>query len=189
MRVSIAASLAMVPLLASADTLVLRDGTRHEGTFVSGTSRRITFVVENGRQRAFDVTQVQELQFGQAMGASTNANAVADLGSSVDRLRRDLREAMGKVTIENEDRQMLNRVSETLRAAAIDRRDGTVDYVDRREVRDALRDLQSFMDRGVFRDRDRDAIMADLEQVRQLRRATRPDNPVGTRSRSDDRYR
>jgi hypothetical protein len=187
MRLSVSACLALVPLLASADTLVLRDGTRHEGTFVSGTSRRITFVDESGRQRGFDVTQVQELSFGSGVGSSAASNAVADLGSTVDRLRRDLREAMGRVTLESEDRQMLDRVSETLRAAAVDRRDGSVDYVDRREVREALRDLQAFMDRGVLRDRDRRVIMADLEQVRQLRRETRPDNNSGTRSRTYNR--
>jgi hypothetical protein len=191
MRVSASACLALLPLLAWADTLVLRDGTRHEGTFISGTSRRITFVDESGRQRGFDVTQVQELAFGAGEGSSlaTNRNTVAELGSAVDRLRRDLRAAMGKVTLENEDRQMLDQVSETLRAAAVDRRDGSVEYVDRREVAQALRDLQSFMDRGVLRDRDRDVIAADIDQIRQLRRATRPDNATGTRSRGYSRYR
>jgi hypothetical protein len=187
MRLSVTACLALLPLVALADTLVLRNGTRHEGTFVSGTSRRITFVDESGRQRAFDVTQVQELSFGSGADDNMARNTVADLGTNVDKLRRDLREAMGKVTLESEDRRMLDRVSETLRAAAVDRRDGSVDYVDRREVRDALRDLQAFMDRGVFRDRDRDVITADIEQIRQLRRATRPNNSYGNRSRSQYR--
>ncbi|HET8550465.1 MAG TPA: hypothetical protein VFL57_20785 [Bryobacteraceae bacterium] len=190
MRLSILPCLALVPVLASADTLVLRNGNRFDGTFVSGSSRRITFVDETGRQRVFDMTEVQELSFGPATGAGT-ANTVAELGTAVSKLRRDLREAMDKVTLEAEDRRMLERVSETLRVAAIDRRDGSIDYVDRRDVGDAIRDLEAFLDRGIFRDRDRDVIMADIQHIRELRRATRPDNTYGTRSRSRgyDRYR
>jgi hypothetical protein len=185
MKLSILPVAALVPFLASADTLVLKNGTRHEGTFVNGTSRRITFVDESGRRRAFDVTQVQEVAFGTG-ATDMPRETVVDLSAAVSRLRNDIRDAMGKVTIEYEDRQSLNRISETLRAAATDRQDGSVDYVDRREVRQALRDLQAFLDRGVFRDQDRRQIEADIQEVRGLRRATRPDNS-GTRSRSQYR--
>ena len=183
MRLSILPVLALAPLLASADTLVLKDGTTHQGTFVSGTSRRITFVDESGRQRAYDVTQVQEVAFGNST-TEMPRDTVVDLSAAVSALRDDIRNAMANVTLNYDDRQALNRISETLRAAAVDRRDGTIDYVDRRDVREALRDLQGFLDRGVFREQDRQRIAADMQQVRQLRRATRPDTRYGTRSRS-----
>jgi hypothetical protein len=189
MRLSILPSLALLPVLASADTLVLKNGTTYDGTFVSGTSRRITFVDgATNRQRVFDVTQVQEVAFGSSTTTSAMPReTVVDLSAAVDRLRRDIRESMGKVTLSMEDRRDLNRISETLRTAALDRSDGTVDYVDRRDVRDAIRELQAFLDRGVFRDQDRQMIANDLQQVRELRRATRPE---GVRSRTGySRYR
>lgn len=52
-----------VPAVTSADTLIMRNGTQHDGQFVSGTSSVITFR-ERGRLVRFDVNDVDSVQFG-----------------------------------------------------------------------------------------------------------------------------
>ena len=47
MRLAITLLAALMPLLA-ADTITLRDGTRHYGTFVGSSGRTITFDEESG---------------------------------------------------------------------------------------------------------------------------------------------
>ncbi len=66
-RIVIAAAmgLCMVSLAAvsSADTLVMRDGTRLEGTVVGIASRTITFRHADGVTRRYTTTQVAALEF------------------------------------------------------------------------------------------------------------------------------
>jgi hypothetical protein len=49
--------------VAWADTLIMKDGTSHDGEFVSGTSRVITFR-ENGEIKRFGIEDIDALQFG-----------------------------------------------------------------------------------------------------------------------------
>jgi hypothetical protein len=49
--------------VASADTLVLRDGTRVQGTVVSIAGRTITFRDSNGTSRRYSTTVVEALEF------------------------------------------------------------------------------------------------------------------------------
>jgi hypothetical protein len=59
-------SLCGLPLaaaVASADTLVLRDGTRVQGTVVSIAARTITFRDANGTSRRYPTTLVEALEF------------------------------------------------------------------------------------------------------------------------------
>jgi hypothetical protein len=72
-RLALGAFVAMLPAALWADTLILRDGTRHEGEFISGTSRVITFK-ENGVVRRYGTENVDVLQFGTVdQGSSSGA--------------------------------------------------------------------------------------------------------------------
>ncbi len=59
-----------------ADTLIMKDGTRHEGTMMRATSRTITFK-EGTRIHYYPVNTVQSMEFGHtaAAAASTERNA------------------------------------------------------------------------------------------------------------------
>jgi uncharacterized protein with LGFP repeats len=48
------------------DTLVLRNGTHMAGRFVSGQNTTITFAVEGGRNRQFNVNEIARVEFNQA---------------------------------------------------------------------------------------------------------------------------
>ena len=63
--IACAMSLCMVSLaaIASADTLVMRDGTRVEGTVMGIASRTITFRHADGVTRRYTTTQVESLEF------------------------------------------------------------------------------------------------------------------------------
>ncbi len=46
-----------------ADTLILRDGSRHVGRFVSGSSNGITFQDDSGNRRFYNLGEVQSVEF------------------------------------------------------------------------------------------------------------------------------
>lgn len=56
---------ALFPLAvwSRADTLTLRDGSRHVGRFISGSSNGITFQEDNGNRRFYNLGEVQSLEF------------------------------------------------------------------------------------------------------------------------------
>jgi hypothetical protein len=79
--IATAMSLCVVSLAAisSADTLVLRDGTRIPGTVVSVAARTITFEDRSGISRRYNANQVDALEF---TTASPRNAAVGTAGSS-----------------------------------------------------------------------------------------------------------
>ncbi len=69
-----------------ADTLITKDGTRHEGEFVSGTSRVITFR-ENGVLTRYGTETIDLLQFGpldQGNGSAQANGSAPSTGISAD---------------------------------------------------------------------------------------------------------
>lgn len=78
-RIAIAAVIGMVVTAMNtpvfADTLVLRDGTRLEGTAVSMTARTITFRHSDGMSRRYPTSQVESLTFVSADRANGNATS------------------------------------------------------------------------------------------------------------------
>ena len=78
-RVAIAAVIGMTVVSigtpASADTLVMRDGTRVEGTVMSMTARVITFRHPDGTTRRYSTSQVDMLKFVSADRANAGAPA------------------------------------------------------------------------------------------------------------------
>jgi hypothetical protein len=63
---------AALPAALWADILIMKDGTQHEGEFVSGTSRVITFR-ENGTLRRYGTETIDMLQFGPVDQGSSGA--------------------------------------------------------------------------------------------------------------------
>lgn len=57
-------TLLVFPLLLSADTLTLKNGTRFRGTFNTGNSAQISFTEYSGNRRNIDLQDVLELRFG-----------------------------------------------------------------------------------------------------------------------------
>ena len=66
-RIVIAAAMSLfvvsLPALASADTLVLRDGTRIEGTVLAIAGRTITFRHADGASRRYPTSRIDSLEF------------------------------------------------------------------------------------------------------------------------------
>ena len=54
-----------------ADTLVLRNGTRYNGTFLDGTTREISFQDDSGVRRRFNTSEVQSVEFQPASLSET----------------------------------------------------------------------------------------------------------------------
>ena len=79
--IATAMSLSVVSLaaIASADTLILKDGTRVSGRVVSVAARTITFEDASGVSRRYNATQVDALEF---TSASPPNGAVGTSGSS-----------------------------------------------------------------------------------------------------------
>lgn len=73
MKMLIAMVFALSASMIASDTLVMRDGTTHSGTFVSATSATITFR-EGKTLHRYSRSKVQSLQFGEST-TSAKANA------------------------------------------------------------------------------------------------------------------
>jgi hypothetical protein len=54
----------LAAILAQADMLYLRNGRSVRGTFISGNSREIRFLAENGRAQRYQLSAVERLTFG-----------------------------------------------------------------------------------------------------------------------------
>jgi len=67
-----------------ADTIVLRDGNAHRGTFVRGSDTDIRFRIDNGRLRTFDRNEVESIHF-ENDGVATIGSANREIFSN----RRD----------------------------------------------------------------------------------------------------
>jgi hypothetical protein len=76
-RIVIAAAMCLcvvsLAAISSADTLIMRDGTRVQGTVVSIASRTITFRHADGVPRRYSTSQVQSLEFFSADRANPRA--------------------------------------------------------------------------------------------------------------------
>jgi hypothetical protein len=171
------------PLVLNADTLVMKDGSRYTGTFISGNSRNITFRTDNGTRRTYNIANVQELAFGDSLIGSTNDPAPRqytdmERAEMLNRLRADVQTAINNGNLTARERRSADDALATLRDAAENRRDGY--SVDSREVRLAMDNLRTLLDSNSIRPEDRDRLREDLNQLRAMRRA----DDTGVRSRT-----
>ncbi len=184
-------ALLLVPMLASADTVVMRDGRTYDGTFISGNARQITLVDRSGVRRQMQVSDIQELRFGSGSvnnqyrngsrnrtvdngsvfggnNGSYNSNATnADEAGMLSRIREDLRSAMYNSNLTSEQRSTLEDARRILDRASNDFRNGnTVNY---RDVRSTLMNVRSLLNSDAFNAADRDRLLSDFDQLRSMR--------------------
>ena len=69
------------------DTLVLKDGTTHEGTFISGNSTTITFREDGGVRRRFELSNIASIDFGSSTSLTGPASSVGRIDNQRDRIR------------------------------------------------------------------------------------------------------
>ena len=79
--------LASFVTVASADTLILRDGTRIEGTVMSFAGRTITFRHTDGTSRRYSTNRVEAVEFFSADRANARAGDRGNSGNSVNSRR------------------------------------------------------------------------------------------------------
>lgn len=82
------AALAGFALSAQADSLILKNGTRYNGSFISGDRNAIRFDTGNGAQRRFYVRDIQSLQFGapaalNSSGSTSSTNRLLPAGTQL----------------------------------------------------------------------------------------------------------
>jgi len=61
---ALACAVLLFPVLAGADTLTMKNGTRFVGTFNSANANQISFTESNGNRQSLNTYDVQELRFG-----------------------------------------------------------------------------------------------------------------------------
>src|SRR6266851_792233 len=76
-KIAVWAVTALFPLSIFASQIILKDGTRYNGVFLSGSSSNIEFQDDNGQRRQFNIQDVQSLSFDQSgsSGSYRNDNA------------------------------------------------------------------------------------------------------------------
>ncbi|HYI95701.1 MAG TPA: hypothetical protein VEX68_19320 [Bryobacteraceae bacterium] len=151
----------------SADTLTLRDGTRVEGTLLSASGTSITFIDSRGARRSYNVSNVEELAFGEASTSRSRTEPELDATRGTDlvaRLNEDIGRAMERSTLSSRQRQMLQDARSTLTAAAEDLRENRT--IDRRQVRTALDNVRYVMNGSGIQESDRQAVLDDIQQLR-----------------------
>ncbi len=179
----LASAALLFPLLASADTLVLKNGNRFRGTFNTGNSTQISFTEYSGDRQTINLLDVQEIRFGNDRegnlgpgpvnsGFGRNSQPIDDQRGLVrqpnsvaledfDRIQADLRGAMDNNNLSDSQRQRLEDNSATLQSASQQFRDGRT--IDQRNVRSALDSIRTAASR--MRREDRDILNEDIRRV------------------------
>lgn len=79
-------SLVTASLAMQADTLYMKDGRSFQGTFISGNSREISFLVDRDRTQVFAISGIDRVQFGDESTGTLQPRAEsADRGNYSDR--------------------------------------------------------------------------------------------------------
>jgi hypothetical protein len=158
----------------SADTLVLRDGSRINGTMLSANSRTMSFVEANGRRRDYSITNVQEIQFGdtESSGAAGTRGRTEQpampTGSTVDlveQLTDDIGGVMESASLSPRQRSMLEDARNVLSRAGHDMREN-LSLSNRREVQMALDNVRYVMSSTTIRAADRRTVLQDITELR-----------------------
>jgi hypothetical protein len=196
LKILIPSLLALCPMLAMGDTLIMRDGTRYTGTFISGTSRQIVFADDStGRQRRLDMRNVQELAFGDTdsgayndRNSNNNSNdryrsgngntSEYDRMNVLSKLREDMSAAANNANLTRTQRRSLEDSQAVLQNAMDDRQAGRT--VNVRAVRLALDNIRTLFSSNAFSQQDREIVMDDLERLRETGRNS--DNNNGNSS-------
>lgn len=174
MKTTLALSAALlVGSLASADTVVTRDGRQYNGTFVNGNSARITITDRSGARRDFDARDVSQILFGDQGYSSRNRTMDAapvpsgDEAAALRQLRDDLRGVMRNPNLNASERQSLRDAERAVSQAQYNvENNRAVDYDN---LRNSIRSMRSVMSDDVLSESDRDMLRNDLGQLRRAR--------------------
>jgi succinate dehydrogenase/fumarate reductase flavoprotein subunit len=155
--------------MLSADTLILRDGSRINGTMLSADERTVSFVDARGDRRSYNVTNVEEIEFG-APGSSTTrsrteTSATTPQGwENFTRLHDDLSRVMERSNLSARQREMLEEARTVLSNTGNDLRDNR--QVERRDVRLALNNIRYVMNATTINTQDRRLILDNIDRIR-----------------------
>ena len=169
MRSALFICLVVLAPFGCADTVVLKDGTRHTGTFVRGTARTVTMVDDAGTSRSFDLRKVEELSFGSATTDVSSRSRMDESSQSarvLERLRENVSIAMTQTSLAVRHRDTLQDARDVLSAAIDDYHNNRT--VDARGVRMALDNIRYLANSTVLRAADRRALLADITEIRRL---------------------
>jgi hypothetical protein len=164
-------SMLVVAGALSADTLILRDGSRINGTMLSADERTVSFVDARGDRRNYNVTNVDEIEFGAAgssssMRSRTEMPAATPMGwDHFTRLHDDVSRVMERSNLSARQREMLEEARTVLSRTANDLRDNR--QVDRRDVRLALNNVRYVMNATTINAQDRRLILDDIDRIRE----------------------
>jgi hypothetical protein len=154
----------------SADTLILRDGSRINGTLLSADARTVSFVDARGERRSYNVTNVEEIAFGAAETSSTTRArtempVATPIGSDeFSRLYDDVTRVMERSNLSVRQREMLDDARAVIRRSANDLRENR--QVDSRSMRLALNNVRYVMNATTINGQDRRLILDDLDRIR-----------------------
>jgi hypothetical protein len=169
MRSALFICLVVLAPFGCADTVVLKDGTRHDGTFVRGTARTVTLVDDAGTSRTFDLRKIEELLFGSTSTEVSTRSRSDEAGQSarlLERLRENVTIAMTHTSLSVRHRDTLQDARDVLSAAIDDYHNSRT--VDARGVRMALDNIRYLANSTVLRAADRRALLNDITEVRRL---------------------
>ena len=147
---------------AWADTLIMKDGTSHDGEFVSGTSRVITFR-ENGEIKRFGIEDIDSLQFGPP-DQGPRSEASQDPSSDADRNYPSDRQMPARVDAQRDDRN--DRNDQNDRSNRNDRNDAVIPSGTELAIRtsEAINSRSAQVDQTFDAQVDRD-VLGDAGQV------------------------
>jgi hypothetical protein len=189
MKLLLTGAILLFPLVASADTLVLRNGARFRGTFNTANPSLITFTEYNGNRQSVNISDVLELRFGNdnapnetdpgfgrtqnpGYAAPPNTNpaydrdpnlqpGVSGIVDSLERIQADLQTAMDNNNLSGNERQSLSDSRAVLRTAAQQSRSGRA--INQRGVRLALDSIRNNANR--MQPQDRDILNEDIRRI------------------------
>jgi len=155
----------------SADTLVLRDGTRIDGTMLGANQRTVNFVDADGRRRDYSITNIQEVRFSDTEYTSSRSRTeIPGMApeSSVDLIQRltdDIAQVVDRASLSTRQRQMLQDATNVISRAGHDMREN-LSLNNRREVQMALDNVRYVMNSTAIRTADRKQILGDIAVLR-----------------------
>ncbi len=177
-RTILLSALLSIPLIATADTMTMRDGTVYNGTFLGASGQVITFAGNNGvRHRVYqrDVSQVTFGDYDNSYSSNDSGSyAPAPVNSGpatvqndatvLNQLAFDIQDAMNDGDLSFRNRRILDRDRDILNQASTNLNNGySIDYG---RIRHVMDEVQMVAQSGQITDRDQDKLMRDLSTLR-----------------------
>ncbi|MDQ6677831.1 MAG: hypothetical protein M3Z09_11100 [Acidobacteriota bacterium] len=159
----------LFPLFAFADVLTMKDGTRFNGTFVSGNSNTINFTEYNGNRQTLNMFDVQELRFGNERDSS--------------QVRGDFGNAPGGYNRNPGNDNGPGRAANSVDSQRDYNRNGPVSSGSMADALDQLQlDIQAALDHANLSDDQRQSLTDSSVTLRNIAQQSRNGRPVNDRN-------